>query len=150
MRRIVLLGVLAALPLVVVPLVWAATGGSDSRDAALADFRDVSRSAPVKPARPVESVVATPTRVSFLVTAGTGAEVTIRDGRGRLVRRLGHFTAPARQRLVLAWDGRDLAAGRYVAVVLARGQSARAPFQVRRLPDADDAGRESLREPGDA
>lgn len=150
MRRLALLGLLMALPFVAVPLVWAATNGG-VRGASLSEFRSAGFVAsPQAPPQPVESAAASVRRVSFFVTGPAGVEVTIRQASGRVVRRLGHFTVPVRQRLVLAWDGRGLPAGKYAAVIAARGVTSRAPFEVRRLRDADDADRQSLREPGNA
>jgi hypothetical protein len=146
-RRLALLGLLLALPFVAVPLVWAAAGGG-ARDGSLTEFRQAAiRPAPAAPRPPVERIVATPTRVSFAVTRQAGVEVSIRDRRGALVRRLGHFTVTPRRRLVLTWDGTGAPAGS-VAVVRVGERSYRAP--VRRFADADDADRESLRQPGDA
>lgn len=159
MRRLALLGLLIALPLVAVPLVWAATSGGGSRGGTLSDFRDVSRLATAKPAiRPIESLQATPRRISFVSSAPGGVAVEVRDVQGTVVRRLGHFTVSA-QTLTLTWDERDdagrrLRPGRYVAVVSGTGElggaSERDSFDLRRLRDADDADRQSLREPGNA
>jgi hypothetical protein len=65
-----------------------------------------------------------------VVSGAAGVSAEVRDPGGRVVRRLGHFTVAARQRLVLAWDGRDdagrrLPAGRYLAVVTADGELGR-------------------------
>jgi FlgD Ig-like domain len=147
MRRLALLGLLAALPLVVVPLVWAAaTGGGPRERACLVETRDAPRWAtagclrpevqPV-PVRRVASVRATPRRIEATVVASAGVSVEVRDASGTVVRRLGHFTVPARQRLVFTWDGRDdagqpLPAGRYVAVVSASGARVAARFAIAR------------------
>lgn len=147
MRRLALVGLLLALPFVAVPLVGAATGGGAS-GATLSEFRNV---APVpssrRTAEPVVSPVAGVRRVSFLVTRAAAVEVTIRRDGGGFFRRLGNFTVPARQRLVLAWDGRTLPAGKYTAVVETKGSTVRAPFEVRRSGDANDADRQPVREP---
>ena len=136
MRRLALIGLLLALPFVAVPLVWAATGGSGSRGGTLSEFRGVSRIATAKPAvRPIESLQATPRRISFVISAQGGVAVEVRDMQGTVVRRLGHFTVSA-QTLTLTWDARDdarrrLPAGRYVAVVATDepiSQVLRAPF----------------------
>jgi hypothetical protein len=149
MRRTLLLGLLAALPLAVAPLVWAAAGGGSPDGATLTEFRDASRLAAPEPAGPaVVAVAASPSRVSFLVTRAVAVEVAIVDARGALVRRLGHFTVPARKRLVLAWDGAGAPAGS-VAVVTAGKATVRTPV-LPRLAGADDADRQSLRQPGHA
>lgn len=127
---------------------WAAAGGG-SGGATLDEFRDASRLAPNRVVPPVVAVAATPERVSFLVTRATGVEVTIADGRGRLVSRLGHFTVPGRKRLILTWDGERAPTGS-VAVIRAAGRTFRAPVRVRGLARADDADRQSLRQPGNA
>jgi hypothetical protein len=146
MRRLALVGLLLALPLVAVPLVWAAAGGGAGGES-LERFRDVQRLAPVERRPLVEALAATPRRVSLQVNRAAGVEVEVRDRRGALVRRLGHFTLSGRKRLILAWDGRDAPAGS-VAVVRANGLVVRAP--VRRWARADDADRQPLRQPGHA
>jgi hypothetical protein len=133
-----LLALLAALPLVVVPLVWAAaTGGGPPERTCLMERSDAPRwatagcrqpQAQPLPARRVASVRATPRRIEAVVSVSAGVSVDVRDASGTVVRRLGHFTVPARQRLVLTWNGRDdagkpLRAGRYVAVVSANGKA---------------------------
>ena len=145
MRRLALFGLLLALPLVAVPLMWGAAGGSVG-GGSLDEFRAAR---PTQPRPLVEAVAATPRRVSFLVNRAAGIEVVVRDPDGALVRRLGHFTVPARKRLILTWDGSD-APGGSVAVVKAAGQTFRAPVRVRRWARADDADRQSLRQPGNA
>lgn len=142
MRRLVLLGLFLALPLVAVPLVGAAADGGAS-EGSLNEFRAV-QPAPKPPSRVVESVRATRDRVSLLVTRGAGVEVAIRDARGRLVQRLGHFTVAGRRPLVLAWDGRRLPAGAYAVVVRTQGKTIRTPFRLRLSGDADDADRQPV------
>lgn len=71
-----------------------------------------------------------PRRVSIVVTRAGGVEVAIRSLDGELRRSLGHYTVSARQRLVLAWDGRSLPAGTYVAVVHAGGEIERTRFRL--------------------
>ncbi len=102
----------------------------------MSDFRDVSRLAAAKPAvRRIESLQASPRRISFISSSPAGVTVEVRDAQGTVVRRLGHFTISA-QALTLTWDGRDdagrrLSAGRYVAVVTTDDRGARnfrAPF----------------------
>ena len=83
----------------------------------------------------IESLQATPRRISFVISAQGGVAVEVRDMQGTVVRRLGHFTVSA-QTLTLTWDARDdarrrLPAGRYVAVVATDepiSQVLRAPF----------------------
>ncbi len=107
--------------------------------AAFSEFRDSQRfrgpesppRAELRPTRPVESLRVTPRRIAFVVSGPEGVSAEVRDAREQVVRRLGHFTVPARQQLVLAWDGRDdagrrLPAGRYIAVVTADGEAGRA------------------------
>jgi hypothetical protein len=128
MRRLVLLGLFAALPLATVPFLWAAAGGG-ARDGSLADLRDV-RAAPRPAARPVESVAIGPRRVSIVVTNAGGVEVAIRSLDGRLLRGLGHYTLAGPQRLVLAWDGTSLPPGTYVAAVRAGDETVRKRFRL--------------------
>jgi hypothetical protein len=146
MRRLALVGLLLALPLVVVPLVWAAASGG-SGDESLQRFRDVQRLAPVERRPLVEAVTATRTRVSMRVTRAVGVEVVVVDRRGTLARRLGHFTVAGGKKLILTWDGRGVPAGSTV-VVRANGEVFRAPVRLRRWARADDADRQSLGQPG--
>ena len=121
---------------------WSGTARCTALDAAaFSEFREERRfrgpeappRAELRPARPVESLAAGPRRIVFVVAEPAGVSVEVRDASGRAVRRLGHFTVSGRQRLVLAWDGRDdagrrLPAGRYVAVVLVEKKVFRAGF----------------------
>jgi hypothetical protein len=141
MRRLLLFGLFLALPLAAVPIVGAAAGGGGGGPRP--GFRDVRPATHPQPS--VVALSATPTRVSFVVTRAGGVEVAIRDADGRLVQRLGHFTVAARQRLILSWRGAEAPSGS-VAVVTVGGDGFRVP--VRRLARADDADRQSLREPG--
>lgn len=110
--------------------------------AAFSEFRDQRRfqapesppRAELRPARPVEQLRATASRISFVVSAAAAIEVEVQTTAGRPVRTLGHYTVPARQGLVLAWNGRDdaggrLQRGRYVAVVTASGDRGRHTFR---------------------
>jgi hypothetical protein len=115
---------------------WSARARCRAFDAAaFSEFRDSQRfrgpesppNAELRPARAIASLRATSRRIEIGISAPAGVSAEVRDPGGRVVRRLGHFTVPARQRLVLAWDGRDnagrrLAAGRYLAVVIADGE----------------------------
>jgi hypothetical protein len=125
MRRLLLL---AALPLVTVPFLWAATGGG-ARDGSLAELRDL-RAAPAPAARLVETVAVGPRRVSIVVSRAGGVEVAIRSLDGLLLRNLGHYTVGGRQRLVLAWDGGSLPPGTYVAAVRTRGETVSKRFRL--------------------
>jgi hypothetical protein len=147
MGRLALSALLAALSLVMVPLVWAAaTGGGPRERACSVEQRDdaprwVTASCRPTQARPLPvgrlaAVRATPRRIEAVVPTSAGVSVDVRDSAGAVVRRLGHFTVPTRQRLVLTWDGRDdagrpLPAGRYVAVVSGARRVA-APFEMGR------------------
>ena len=82
----------------------------------------------LRPARAIEQLRATPSRIAFVVSAAAGVSVEVHDTSGRVVRRLGHFTVAGGQRLVLAWDGRLLPPGRYVAVVRSGPKAFRAPL----------------------
>ena len=131
MGRLVLVGLLLALPLAAVPLVGAVAGG-DATDGSLAEFRAVAPAVESPaPSRLIAALAATPRRVTFRVSRPGALEVAIRDSGGRLVRRLGHFSVPGSRRLILAWDGRALPAGKYVAVVRAGDETARARFRMR-------------------
>jgi hypothetical protein len=145
MKRLALVGLLLALPLVAAPLLWAAAGGGREADrGTLAEFRQ-ARAAAAKPRPLVEGLRATPQRVVLRVSRAAAIEVDIRARDGRLVQRLGHFTTAGRQRLILSWRGADVPRGA-VAVGRADGRVFRAPVRVRRLARADDADRQPVRQ----
>jgi len=130
-RRLALVGLLLALPVAAILLVGVAAPGG-AADATLSDFRSVDAPASAKPMpRLVGSARVTVARISFDVSAPASVSVVVRDAEGAVVRQLGHYSVPSRQRLVLSWNGRDdggrvLQTGRYAAVVSAQGRLRRA------------------------